>query len=91
MYHCIIIIIIIVDLGVMQNFVGYYDYESNACNCVGDTLTFECTVTIGKGTIWRGSAFNCDSSSNEIILLNSSVGDQTCNSQWNDYCTGYQA
>ena len=34
----------------------------------------------GKGTIWRGSAFNCASTGNEINLFNSSVGDQTCNS-----------
>ena len=78
MYHCIVIIIIVV-LGVMQNFFRY-DRESNTCNCVGDTLTFECTVMTGRGTIWRGSAFNCDSSGNEIILLNSSDGDETCNS-----------
>ena len=55
------------------------DHESNTCNCVGDTLTFKCTVMTGKGTIWRGSAFNCASSGNEITLLNSSVGDETCN------------
>ena len=58
-----------------------YRYD-HTCNCIGDTLTFEleCTVMTGKGTIWRGSAFDCDSSGNEIILLNSSVGDETCNS-----------
>ena len=78
MYHCTIIIIIIVALGVMQNFFRY-DHESNTCNCIGDTLTFECTIMTGRGTIWRGSAFNCDSSGNEIILLNSSDDDETCN------------
>ena len=63
----------------MQNFFRY-DHESNTCNCVGDTLTFECTVMTGRGTIWRGNAFNCASTGNEINLFNSSVGDQTCNS-----------
>ena len=57
-----------------------YDHESNTCNCIGDTLTFECTVMTGKGTIWRGSALNCASTGNEIILLSSSVGDEKCNS-----------
>ena len=77
MYHCLAIIIVV--LGVMHN-VFRDDHESNTCNCIGDTLTFECTVMTGKGTIWRGSAFNCASSGNEITLLNSSVGDETCNS-----------
>ena len=44
--------------------------EFNDCSCVGDTLTFECTVMSGLGTIWRGNAINCDSSSSEIYLLN---------------------
>ena len=52
--------------------------ESNDCSCVGDTLTFECTVMSGLGTIWRGSAFNCDSNGNEIFLLNHS-NEETCN------------
>ena len=52
--------------------------ESNDCSCVGDTLTFECTVMSGIGTIWRGSAINCDSSNSEIYLLNHS-DERTCN------------
>ena len=47
---------------------------------VHDNLTFECTIMTGKGTIWRGNAFNCASTGNEINLFNRSVGDQTCNS-----------
>jgi hypothetical protein len=35
----------------------------------------------GLQTIWRGSALNCASTGNEIILLNSSVGDETCNDE----------
>ena len=49
------------------------------CNCVGDTLTFECTTMNGLFIIWRGSAFDCASSGNEMILFNSSVGVETCN------------
>ena len=71
--------LLIILLGRMHN-VFRYNHESNICNCIGDTLTFECTVMTGRGTIWRGSAFNCASTGNEIILLNSSVGVQTCNS-----------
>ena len=43
--------------------------KSNNCSCLGDTLTFECTVMSELGTIWRGSAFNCSSSDHEIYLL----------------------
>ena len=53
--------------------------KSNTCSCIGDTLTFECTIMSGLLTIWRGSAFNCGSSGNEIILFNSSVGVEICN------------
>ena len=50
------------------------------CRCIGDTLTFECTVMSGSATIWRGSAFNCASSNNEIHLTKSSVDDNNiCN------------
>ena len=56
--------------------------KSDDCSCVGDTLTFECTVMSGLQTIWRGSAFNCSSSNNEIVLLfNGSAGDETCNGE----------
>ena len=65
-------------VGMMHNLFRD-NHESNTCNCVGDTLTFECTVMNGLLTIWRGSALNCASTGNEINLLNSSDGDQTCN------------
>ena len=40
--------------------------------CPGDLLTYECNATGGSNigaTIWTGTAFNCPSSGNEIILL----------------------
>ena len=52
--------------------------ESNNCSCLGDTLTFECTVLSGQVTLWTGDAFDCSSTSNEIYLHNSSHND-TCN------------
>ena len=76
----ITIVAIINVLGMMHN--QFRDnHESNACNRIGDTLTFECTAMIGFLTIWRGSAFNCASNNNEIVLINSSIGDQTCNNE----------
>jgi hypothetical protein len=73
-------IVTIVVLGVMHN-VFRDDHESNTCSCIGDTLTFQCTVMSGLRTIWRGSAFNCPSSGNEISLLNSYIDDGTCNNE----------
>ena len=76
----IIIVTIINVLGMMHN--QFRDnHESIACNRIGDTLTFECTAKNGLLTIWRGSAFNCASNNNEIVLINSSIGDQTCNNE----------
>ena len=41
----------------------------SGCVCPGDTLIYECTV-MGRGsTVWTGTAFNCSSSNNEILLL----------------------
>jgi hypothetical protein len=41
--------------------------ENSSCGCVGDTLTFSCTVSGGSSTVWQGTAFgNC-----RIILLHS--------------------
>ena len=53
--------------------------ESNDCSCVGDTLTFECTVMNELQTIWGGSAFNCGSTGNEINIRISTARDEICN------------
>ena len=36
-----------------------------------NTLTFACTVVGGSGTVWRGTAFSCTNSNDEIFLLHS--------------------
>ena len=45
----------------------------SSCICPGHTLTYECTVISGSGgsTIWQGTAFNCESGTQEIVLLHS--------------------
>ena len=59
------------------------EVTSSNCSCLGDTLTFECTVMGELGTVWSGSAFNCANSENEIFLLKNSLGlpnnIKTCN------------
>ena len=38
----------------------YIDAVSTiGCVCLGNTLTYKCTVTGGGATIWRGTAFEC--------------------------------
>ena len=45
--------------------------ENHGCACPGSVLTFNCT-TVGVGTtLWRGTAFKCQSTGNQITLLNS--------------------
>ena len=54
----------------------------NDCVCSGYDVTFECTVFGGGFTVWRGSAFNCPLSLNEILLSHSNFEDgtvRTCN------------
>ena len=43
--------------------------------CYGDTLTFNCSVNGGVSTVWKGSAFECMSTNNEIVLLHSRSND----------------
>ena len=41
---------------------------------------YECRVTGRGATVWRGSAFNCPSTNNEILFLHSSSGiEKVCN------------
>ena len=53
----------------------------NNCTCEGHVQIYECSV-IGYGaTIWRGSALDCSSSTNEIVILRSDSVNRsiTCN------------
>lgn len=43
----------------------------NSCTCEGHTQIYECRVTGNGATIWKGSALDCSSSRNEIIILSS--------------------
>ena len=57
--------------------VGLYHIDAAStigCVCPGDTLTYECTVTGGILTIWTGTAFECPSINNEILLLHDTYG-----------------
>lgn len=58
-----------------------YTVFANRCGCLGDILTYECTV-VGEGAfIWSGSALDCPSTNNEIVLLHIDDGFySTCNS-----------
>ena len=52
--------------------------------CPGDVLTTECAIMGGGGTVWLGTAIQCVSRSNEIILRYSEFGGsynsiRTCN------------
>jgi hypothetical protein len=50
------------------------------CMCEGHDQVYECRVTGSGATVWRGSAFNCDDTGNEIILLYSRFGTaEVCN------------
>ena len=54
-----------------------------------DTLTFECTVVGGFGTVWRGLAFDCENSNNEITLLHSRFMNGTIGTCNNDSIIGW--
>ena len=52
--------------------------NSSNCVCEGYTLVYECRVT-GGNIVWRGTAFECRSSSNEIVFLQNQPGPHLCN------------
>ena len=45
-----------------------------AVSCPGDVLTTECAIMGGGLTVWQGTAFQCVSTSNKIILRHSGFG-----------------
>ena len=49
----------------------------NACTCPGDTITYMCTVVGPGNTLWGGTAFDCPSTSNEIVLRHSQFSELT--------------
>ena len=52
------------------------------CVCPGHELRLECMVVGGGHTIWKGSAFDCQSSTNRIVLRHSqfeSGASKSCN------------
>ena len=56
---------------------------ATSCTCAGDTVTYNCNIAGGGFTIWRGTAFDCSTSQNSILLRHSSFGSGgtmgTCN------------
>ena len=40
-------------------------------DCLEGVLVFECSVIGGGSTVWNGTAFDCENSDNEILLLHS--------------------
>ena len=52
----------------------------NGCTCEGYDQVYECRITGSGATVWRGSAFDCPATGNEISFLHSSPDtDKTCN------------
>ena len=49
------------------------------CTCEGYDQVYECRVTGSGVIVWRGSAFNCPATSNEITFFNIETT-LTCNS-----------
>ena len=45
--------------------------KKNDCTCPGDIVTYNCNVTGGGFTIWRGSAFDCPTVESMILLRHS--------------------
>ena len=41
------------------------------CACPGDVLTYMCTVNGIGNTLWKGTAFDCSDTSDEIVLRHS--------------------
>ena len=54
--------------------------NNSNCTCEGYNQIYECRITGSGAIVWRGTAFDCPESSNEIVLLQGSFGTQAvCN------------
>ena len=55
----------------------------NDCTCLGYNSVYECAVTGGIATVWKGTALDCQSADNEVVLLHNtnstSLTAETCN------------
>ena len=90
MVNLIIIIIISIDIvfalyfeaiprSVLTDTDDFIAINNSNCVCEGYNLVYECSIT-GHGTIiWRGIAFECPHSSDEIVLFQNSRGIHVCN------------
>ena len=63
---------------------NYYQFTAvNDCTCLGYNSVYECTVTGGIATVWKGTAFDCQSADNEVVLLHNTSSTlltaETCN------------
>ena len=59
-----------------DNFVAINNTD---CICEGYHLVYECNITGGGFILWRGTAFECPSSSDELILPRHYPSMKTCN------------
>ena len=41
----------------------------NDCTCEGHNVTYECTVFGNGATIWKGTAFDCSLTNNELAIF----------------------
>ena len=41
----------------------------NDCTCEGHNVTYECTVSGNGATIWKGIAFDCSLTNNELTIF----------------------
>ena len=68
----LIFVLYICHTGSESNVVPFYGLTQVAgCLCSGETITYQCSVPAGIATVWRGSAFNCPSISNAVVLHHS--------------------
>ena len=78
------LIILIIDTSIAQSLTLL---TTSSCICPGRQLVYECTVADPQiqFTVWKGSAFDCSSNSNEISLRH---GDFEDTGSENGICNG---
>ena len=54
------------------------------CTCPEDILVFTCIVDGGVITLWRGTAFSCPTTNNEILLRHTLIASRTASGTCNN-------
>ena len=78
-FHCAYMYMYVVRIFAANSVIGNAD-----CTCPEDILVLTCIVDGGVITLWRGTAFSCPTTNNEILLRHTLIASRTASGACNN-------